>query len=71
MVAVFIARWCLSPFTYLLLLYSLLLQGWIDTADAQLATLHNFILPGGTPGSAALHMARLLMAYSSSTLAAL
>eukprot|EP00964_Phaeocystis_antarctica_P133471 scaffold97678_cov75-Phaeocystis_antarctica.AAC.2 len=37
------------------------LEGWIDAADAQLATLHNFILPGGTPGSAALHMARFLM----------
>lgn len=39
----------------------LLLKGWIDIADAQLATLHNFILPGGTPGSAALHMARFHM----------
>ena len=37
------------------------LEGWIDVADAQLATLHNFILPGGTPGSAALHMARFHM----------
>ena len=47
------------PLTYLLYL----LKGWIDAADAQLATLHNFILPGGTPGSAALHMVR---SYSSS-----
>ena len=34
------------------------LENWIDAADAQLCTLHNFILSGGTPGSAALHVAR-------------
>jgi cob(I)alamin adenosyltransferase len=36
----------------------LALEEWIDTADAQLATLRNFILPGGSRGSGALHLAR-------------
>ena len=34
------------------------LEGWIDVADAQLLRLRNFILPGGSPGAAALHCAR-------------
>lgn len=34
------------------------LEGWIDAADAQLSRLQNFILPGGSPGAAALHVAR-------------
>jgi len=34
------------------------LEGWIDAADAQLTLLQNFILPGGSPGAAALHTAR-------------
>lgn len=34
------------------------IEGWIDAADAQLTLLQNFILPGGSPGAAALHTAR-------------
>ena len=34
------------------------LEGWIDCADAQLTRLVSFILPGGSPGAAALHVAR-------------
>lgn len=35
-----------------------LLEGWIDAWNGQLAPLGNFILPGGTPAAAALHVAR-------------
>ena len=31
---------------------------WIDEADAQLLRLQNFILPGGSPGAAAIHSSR-------------
>ena len=60
-----LAVYLVIPFHSLAYFLLLLTQhkGWIDAADAQLATLHNFILPGGTPGSAALHMVR---SYSSS-----
>ncbi|RMF39497.1 MAG: cob(I)yrinic acid a,c-diamide adenosyltransferase [Planctomycetota bacterium] len=34
------------------------LEGWIDAAEESLPPLQNFILPGGTPLAAALHMAR-------------
>lgn len=34
------------------------LEKWIDHFDAGLAPLQNFILPGGTPAAAALHLAR-------------
>lgn len=34
------------------------IERWIDVADAQLHRLHSFILPGGSPGAAALHVAR-------------
>ena len=34
------------------------LEGWIDVGDAQLLRLQSFILPGGSPGAAALHCAR-------------
>lgn len=34
------------------------LERWIDQADAQLPVLRAFILPGGSPGGAALHLAR-------------
>jgi len=34
------------------------LERKIDGAEAQLPALRNFILPGGTPGAAALHAAR-------------
>lgn len=34
------------------------MEGWIDASDAELAPLTQFILPGGTDGAAALHVAR-------------
>lgn len=34
------------------------LEGWIDQLDAALPPLRHFILPGGGPGGAALHVAR-------------
>ncbi|HEY8468782.1 MAG TPA: cob(I)yrinic acid a,c-diamide adenosyltransferase [Longimicrobiales bacterium] len=34
------------------------LERWIDEADAELPELHAFILPGGSPAGAALHVAR-------------
>jgi cob(I)alamin adenosyltransferase len=34
------------------------MEGWMDEADADLPTLSEFVLPGGTPGAAALHLAR-------------
>lgn len=34
------------------------LEGWIDEAEAPLAELKNFVLPGGSLGSAELHRAR-------------
>lgn len=34
------------------------MEGWIDEADAELPGLRAFILPGGGPGAAALHLAR-------------
>jgi cob(I)alamin adenosyltransferase len=34
------------------------MEGWIDEAMEQLAPLRNFILPGGSAGAAALHVAR-------------
>ncbi len=30
----------------------------MDRWDAELPVLHQFVLPGGTPGAAALHLAR-------------
>lgn len=35
-----------------------LMEEWIDEADRELPPLTTFILPGGTPGAAALHLAR-------------
>lgn len=34
------------------------LEGWCDEFNARLANLDSFILPGGTPGAALLHVAR-------------
>ncbi|MGQ0840451.1 cob(I)yrinic acid a,c-diamide adenosyltransferase [Actinokineospora sp.] len=34
------------------------LEGWIDDFNDRLAKLNSFILPGGTPGAALLHVAR-------------
>jgi cob(I)alamin adenosyltransferase len=34
------------------------LEGWIDRHEATLTPLRSFILPGGTPAAAALHLAR-------------
>lgn len=34
------------------------MEGWMDEADGELPALRAFILPGGTPGAAALHLAR-------------
>jgi cob(I)alamin adenosyltransferase len=36
------------------------IEKWIDHFDAGLAPLQNFILPGGTPAAAALHLARCI-----------
>jgi cob(I)alamin adenosyltransferase len=34
------------------------LEGWCDEFNARLAALDSFVLPGGTPGAALLHVAR-------------
>ena len=34
------------------------LEGWCDAFNADLPKLASFILPGGTPGAAYLHVAR-------------
>lgn len=34
------------------------MEAWMDAADGEVAPLRAFILPGGTPGAAALHLAR-------------
>jgi len=34
------------------------LEGWIDRCEEELTPLRRFILPGGTPAAAALHLAR-------------
>jgi cob(I)alamin adenosyltransferase len=36
------------------------LEAWIDEGEKSLPALRRFILPGGTPGGAALHMARTI-----------
>lgn len=36
------------------------LESWCDEFNAPLPTLHSFILPGGTPGAALLHTARVV-----------
>jgi cob(I)alamin adenosyltransferase len=34
------------------------LEGWIDALETELEPLRNFILPGGSPGAAQLHLGR-------------
>lgn len=34
------------------------MEAWMDAADAELPPLREFVIPGGTPGAAALHVAR-------------
>jgi cob(I)alamin adenosyltransferase len=34
------------------------MEGWMDSAELELPPLREFILPGGAPGAAALHLAR-------------
>lgn len=36
------------------------LEGWCDEFNAELAALTSFVLPGGTPGAALLHTARVI-----------
>jgi cob(I)alamin adenosyltransferase len=36
------------------------LEGWCDEFNARLSKLDSFILPGGTPGAAMLHVARTI-----------
>jgi len=36
------------------------LEGWCDEFNARSSTLSSFVLPGGTPGAALLHMARTI-----------
>jgi cob(I)alamin adenosyltransferase len=38
-----------------------LLEGWIDSLEVKLPALKQFILPGGTPAGAALHVARTVV----------
>lgn len=38
-----------------------LLETWIDKMDTELPALHQFILPGGHPAGAALHLSRSLI----------
>jgi cob(I)alamin adenosyltransferase len=40
--------------------YVLRLEGWCDEYNAELAKLDSFVLPGGTPGAALLHVARTI-----------
>jgi cob(I)alamin adenosyltransferase len=47
------------------------IEKWIDRFDAGLAPLQNFILPGGTPTAAALHLARCTARRAERTMVAL
>jgi cob(I)alamin adenosyltransferase len=37
------------------------LEGWCDEFNERLGTLDSFLLPGGTPGAAYLHLARVVV----------
>jgi cob(I)alamin adenosyltransferase len=39
---------------------SVRLERWIDAAEEELPQLSNFVLPGGSPGAAHLHLARAI-----------
>ncbi len=41
--------------------YVLRIEGWCDEFNAALSKLGSFILPGGTPGAALLHTARVVV----------
>ncbi len=41
--------------------YIIRLEGWCDGFNAALSKLDSFILPGGTPGAALLHAARVVV----------
>lgn len=47
------------------------MEGWIDEADEELAPLKAFVLPGGSPGAAALHVARTVCRRAERTVVAL
>lgn len=40
--------------------YTTRLEGWIDATNEKLEPLNSFVLPGGTPAAAWLHMARTI-----------
>ena len=41
--------------------YTVRLERWIDEENARLAPLSSFVLPGGTPAAAQLHLARTVV----------
>ena len=47
------------------------MEQWIDQATAELPELHQFVLPGGTEGAAALHVCRSVCRRTERTVVAL
>jgi cob(I)alamin adenosyltransferase len=47
------------------------LEGWIDALDGELSVLRRFILAGGSPGGAALHVARTVCRRAERSMVAL